>query len=143
MRGTVIGEQVHSQAATEDFRKGYDAAFGADKKPQRGKWVYDERQQKLVPADEYVPPHSEDDAAFHVVSDRYMEGVHATDGTDIGSRAKRRAYMQENGLADYDDFSPAYREGVKKDFERQQDRERHQALKRAIYEHKERARNKR
>jgi hypothetical protein len=39
-----------------------------------------------------------------VVTDLYMDGVRATDGTDIGSRKKRRAYMQANNLADADDF---------------------------------------
>ena len=38
------------------------------------------------------------------VTDLFMDGVRAPDGTDIGSRAKRRAYMQAHGLADYDDF---------------------------------------
>lgn len=44
-------------------------------------------------------------AKSHVVSDLYMDGIRTADtGIDIGSRAKRRAYMQENGLADFDDF---------------------------------------
>lgn len=38
------------------------------------------------------------------LTDLYMDGIRAPDGTDIGSRAKRRAYMQAHGLADYDDF---------------------------------------
>jgi len=37
--------------------------------------------------------------------DRYMEGVHAVDGADIGSRRKRKEYMKQNDLADYDDFA--------------------------------------
>lgn len=37
--------------------------------------------------------------------DRYMEGEHAPDGTDIGSRAKRRDYMRANGLADAGDYT--------------------------------------
>lgn len=39
-----------------------------------------------------------------VYTDRYLEGAVATDGTDIGSRQKRRAYMQAHGLADADDY---------------------------------------
>jgi hypothetical protein len=38
-------------------------------------------------------------------TDRFMEGDRATDGTDIGSRAKRRQYMQAHGLADVSDFT--------------------------------------
>ena len=37
-------------------------------------------------------------------TDRYMEGHRAQDGTDIGSRTKRRDYMRANNLADYSDF---------------------------------------
>jgi hypothetical protein len=40
-----------------------------------------------------------------VMVDRFMEGDRATDGTDIGSRAKRRQYMQAHGLADVSDFT--------------------------------------
>lgn len=141
MRGTVANEPVVSQASTEEYRQGHERAFGApDGSAKGGKWVWDERQGKLVPADEYVAPQVE--GRVPVFTDRYMEGVQATDGTDIGSRAKRRRYMQENGLADYDDFSPAYRENEKRRFEREQDRERSAALKRAIYETKERSRRR-
>lgn len=36
--------------------------------------------------------------------DSFMDGQRAVDGTDIGSRSKRRAYMAERGLADASDF---------------------------------------
>lgn len=38
------------------------------------------------------------------LTDLYMDGTRATDGTDIGSRTKRNAYMRENNLADAGDF---------------------------------------
>jgi hypothetical protein len=40
-----------------------------------------------------------------VMVDRFMDGDRATDGTDIGSRAKRRDYMRVNGLAEVSDFT--------------------------------------
>jgi hypothetical protein len=48
----------------------------------------------------------EETLAIHspILVDRYMEGTAATDGTDIGSRGKRREYMKQKGLADADDF---------------------------------------
>lgn len=49
---------------------------------------------------DYVPA----EARPPVYTDRYMEGVRATDGTDIGSRAKRAEYMRRHNLADADDF---------------------------------------
>ena len=104
MRGMVKGEQIVSQANTEGFRDGYDRTFG-DKKAVRGKWVWDESQQKLVDASEYVPPSRAIDGT--IMCDRFMEGERTADGVDIGSRAKRKRYMEERGLADYDDFKGA------------------------------------
>ena len=43
-----------------------------------------------------------DDALW---GDRSYTDLRAPDGTDISSRSKQRAYMKENGLADYDDFA--------------------------------------
>lgn len=48
-----------------------------------------------------------------VFTDRYMEGTRATDGTDISSRGKRRAYMQAHGLADADDFKGTWAKAAK------------------------------
>ena len=44
--------------------------------------------------------------------DRSYDGMHTTDGVDISSRSKQRAYMKRHGLATYDDF--------KGEFERRQ-----------------------
>lgn len=100
-RGTVVGEGVVSQAATDEYREAHQRIFG-DKPVQRGRFIYDARLGKCVPADEYEPP-SEARAA-PIMVDRFMEGQRATDGTDIGSRQKRKAYMTAHGVADYDDF---------------------------------------
>lgn len=71
------------------------------------------------------------------VTDLYMDGTRATDGTDIGSRAKRRNYMQANGLADADDFRQTW---AKAEAERAlgaaspaQKRERTEALREAVH----------
>lgn len=47
-------------------------------------------------------------------TDSYMDGVRATDGTDIGSRNKRRAYMKAHGLADADDFKGDWAKAAEK-----------------------------
>ena len=39
-----------------------------------------------------------------VVGDSHYDGLRATDGTDIGSRKKRREYMHRNNLCDADDM---------------------------------------
>lgn len=57
----------------------------------------------MVDASIAPPPQAEARYA-PIMVDRFYEGVRATDGTDIGSRAKRREYMHVNGFADADDF---------------------------------------
>lgn len=124
-RGTANGEPVVSQAATDDFREGYARTFG-DRKPQRGRWVYDESQGKLVPAESYCPPERALDAP--VMVDRFYEGVRATDGADIGSRKKHREYMRRNGLAPADDFSPGWYDRRRAELKREEDHRREKAL---------------
>lgn len=70
----------------------------------RRRWVYTEGGRPL-PQPVEVGGDYEDAprTAAHRV-DLYMDGVRATDGTDIGSKAKRREYMKRNNLADADDF---------------------------------------
>lgn len=43
-----------------------------------------------------------------IISDVSMDGMRATDGSDIGSRAKRDAYMKARGLAMAEDFSQTW-----------------------------------
>jgi hypothetical protein len=43
----------------------------------------------------------------------FMDGVAATDGTDIGSKRKRREYMKINGLADADDYTQEWKTAAK------------------------------
>lgn len=74
-----------------------------------------------------------------ILSGRFYENTAATDGTDIGSRAKHREYMKKNNLAMQSDFSG---EWSRADKERRNiqtgeaDRKgRREAVERAIYHH--------
>ncbi len=113
MRGTAANEPVVSQAGTRGFRRGYARVFG-DRKPQRGRWVYDAARGRFVPADEYVPPARA--ATAPILTGRCHEGQVAPDGTPINTRRKRAAWARESGCADYDDFKGA-REKRKKELE--------------------------
>jgi len=101
-RGMAAGEAIVSQAGTEQFRDGYARAFG-ERKAQRGRWVYDVQRKGLVPADEYVPPARAVDGP--IMSGRCHENQVAPDGTDISTRAKRKAWMRATGNADYSDYA--------------------------------------
>jgi hypothetical protein len=132
-RGMVVGEAIVSQAGTDEYRDGYARTFG-DRKPQRGRWVWDEQAGRLVSAEDYVPPPAK--TGTSVMCDRWMEGTRTADGeaVDIGSRAKRRAYMQARGLADASDFSDGWYAKVRADKQRENKKHRRAVLDRAIYE---------
>lgn len=129
------GADPKTQPVTVAYEEGYDRIYGADKKPTRGKWVWDSRVNKLVAAEEYVPPERACDAPIMV--DRFYEGARASDGTDIGSRQKHRAYMKEHGLTTVDDFTETWKKDAAR---REQSRagvpnpQRREQLGRALYE---------
>ena len=43
-----------------------------------------------------------------LAGDRHYDGLRATDGTDISSRSKHRAYMREKNLTTADDFTQTW-----------------------------------
>ena len=137
MRGTAAGEPVVSQARTKEFEEGYDRLFGPEHKAQRGKWIWDEAQQKLVRAEDYRPPERALDAP--ILAGRFYENTAATDGTDIGSRRKHREYMKAHNLTTYDDFAKSF---TRKQEERKRNQEarkvpdptRREAIARALYQ---------
>lgn len=130
-RGMVVGEQIVSQAQTKEFDEGYERVFGKGRKPVRGRWVWDEAQQKLVSADEYVPPARALDAP--VMSGRFYENTKTTDGVDIGSRSKHQAYMRERGLAPASDYSPSWYEKRRASDKREQQKRRRSTIERISY----------
>lgn len=54
------------------------------------------------------------DGRVPVFTDSFMEGDRATDGTDIGSRTKRRDYMRANGLADASDYTQTHQRAAQR-----------------------------
>ncbi len=44
-----------------------------------------------------------------LASERHYDGLTATDGTPIDTRAKHRAYMRERGLTTIDDFTETWK----------------------------------
>lgn len=110
-KGMVAGQQIRTGNLTKEYEEGYELAFGKDRKPVRGKFVFDPRQGKCVPIEEYVPEVRAVDAP--ILAGRFYENnaVQVADEKtglpvmrDIGSRRRRSEFMKERGLADYDDF---------------------------------------
>lgn len=71
----------------------------------RRKYRWDEEQQCLVEVDlNYRTPER-----LPVVGDSHYDGLRATDGTPIDTRAKHREYMRANGLTTADDFTETWK----------------------------------
>jgi len=116
-------DNIRSRPITRESMEGHERTFGPStdeiRQPKRTRYVY--RGGKLVemggPDDPGAPP-PEDHARNHVVSDLYMDGVRAPDGTDIGSRRKRWRYMndREDGrtLTDASDWTGEWDKAAKK-----------------------------
>lgn len=49
-----------------------------------------------------------------LISDKHYDGMRATDGTDISSRAKHREYMRRNDLTTIDDFKQEWADAPRK-----------------------------
>lgn len=60
--------------------------------------------------EDYVQPDSE---RVPVTTDRYMEGIRATDGTDISSRQKRNEWMKRNNFVDVSDCQGMWAKAAK------------------------------
>jgi hypothetical protein len=126
-RGTVVGERVVSQATTREYEAGHERVFGSGSKVKRGRWIWDPDAQRLIPIEEFVPRYEARNAP--IIADRAHEGtISPVDGSDIGSRRKRREHMKKHDLIDATDISPRYREQEAKFQERQDDRKRREAM---------------
>lgn len=127
-----MSDTIKTRPQSKEYDEGYDRTFGADRKPVRGRWIWDEATNTLVPADQY----NRAPQAIHapIMVDRYMEGVRATDGTDIGSRRKRRDWMRVHGYADASDYGPDYGDRVRASRERAEDKQLRDDVGRAAYQ---------
>lgn len=128
------GADAKTMPVTAAYAEGHERLFG-NKGPQRGFWVM--RCEKChgvtLAAGETrydcgdcggkdcrgsinlneAPPLPQEAKNAPIMIDRFMEGHVAQDGTDIGSRRKRRDYMKETGAADASDFGPGYGQRVR------------------------------
>lgn len=104
-RGMVAGKPIQTGDLSKEFDEGFERTFGKERGP-RGRFVYrtdpGTGEVRSIPIEEAGP--LETDKRLMVVTDLYMDGLRASDGTDIGNRQKRKGYMAAHGLADPQDF---------------------------------------
>jgi hypothetical protein len=71
----------------------------------RRRWVYTSGGEPLPEPVEVTEDFQATADRMPLFTDRYMEGVVSpVDGSDIGSRTKRREHMKAHGLVDADDY---------------------------------------
>ncbi len=68
-----------------------------------------------------------------LISEKHYDGMRATDGTDISTRAKHREYMRRNNLTTIDDFKEEWANAPRKR-ELEQQKERRESVERAIHQ---------
>jgi hypothetical protein len=73
----------------------------------RRRYIQDPKTFELIEITDGYQPEMRADAGA-LWGDRSYDGMRATDGTDISTRTKHRAYMQANGLATADDFQQTW-----------------------------------
>ncbi len=101
-RGMVAGQPIKTGAQTEEFDQGFERIFGTERKPVRGKFVYDAEAGRMVEVgSDWTDRERRAQTATEGLT---YDGVRALDGTDISSKRKRREWMKEKSLADADDF---------------------------------------
>jgi hypothetical protein len=71
----------------------------------RRRWVYVDGVAYEVGVDEVPENPMEMRPHCLVIGDSHYDGLRATDGTDISTRAKHRAYMKQHNLTTIDDFN--------------------------------------
>lgn len=69
----------------------------------RRKFIYDPETKEMVEVSPDYQPEPKDRSDL-LWNDRSYDGLKATDGTPIDSRAKHRAYMKLHGVTTVDDF---------------------------------------
>jgi hypothetical protein len=110
-KGMVAGKAITTGDLTREFEEGFERIFGKDRKPVRGRFVYDAEAGQMVEvgAEWTDTPRR----AQTPTEELTYGGVRATDGTDISSKRKRREWMKQNNLADADDFKGTWEKAEK------------------------------
>lgn len=107
----------------------------------RRRFVYRPNPEGGVDCIEVTPDYQSTAERMPVFTDRHLEGQRASDGTDIGSRGKRKEWMQRNGLADAADFTETWAraEAQRADFYegRHDTKARREDVARAVYQLKQ------
>jgi hypothetical protein len=111
-RGMVAGQPIKTGAQTKEFDEGYERAFGKDRKPVRGRFIYDAVAGQVVEVGADWEERGRETG--HKSEEEIYGSLTATDGSDISTRRRHREYMKANGLSLADDFKGHWEDAAKK-----------------------------
>ena len=102
----------------------------------RRRWVYVDGVGYEVGVDEVPENPLEMRPHNRVIGDSHYDGLRATDGTDISSRAKHRAFMKQHNLTTMDDYTQSFDQALKRkaEYVTRGGTVKRQDIERAIYE---------
>jgi hypothetical protein len=115
-KGMVAGKAITTKdmELTKAFEEGYEATFGADRKPIRGRWKYTENGKPLAePVDLNADWSDTTRSTGHKSEEEIYGRTVATDGTDLSTRTRHREYMRANGLSMASDFTEHWKQADK------------------------------
>jgi hypothetical protein len=136
----VAGEPIKSMGPSKEYDQGHEKTFGEARPdfPRGRRFRWDPELKRLVPAGMVQEKLA---LVAPINSGRLYENTAATDGTDIGSRAKHREYMKRHNLTTADDFKGTWarqekeRERIRKEGVLP-DRTRRDDVGRALHKHR-------
>jgi hypothetical protein len=110
--------EIKTKPVTREYADGYDRTFG-ERRPERGRWIWDDAKGELVRADEYRPPELALNAP--ICAGRFYENTAATTcdeqsrvlKVDIGTRQRHREFMRQRGLTTADDYTKTWEQAAK------------------------------
>jgi hypothetical protein len=116
-KGMVAGKAITTKdmELTKAFEEGYEATFGKDRKPIRGRWVYTDGGKPIPggPVDVNADWTDTTRSTGHKSEEEIYGRTVATDGTDLSTRTRHREYMKANGLSMDSDFKEHWKTAAK------------------------------
>lgn len=109
------------------FDANYSLAFG-NKKPTRGSFIWDDKQGKMIPKEEYYANHEKVEA--HMIMPDIQPYKSMVTGEEISSRSKHRQHLSRHGLIEVGNETKYLKNQPKK----MDDKKLRETLRRQVYD---------
>ena len=99
-KNDITGDELRSRALSDQGKENYDKIFG-NKKPQKGSWVWDSSQGKLVEKFSHKP---ESKQTHHIFVDNMEAYESPITGEVVKNRRQRDIVLKQSGSRPYEGF---------------------------------------